>query len=621
MHPIGMPRRCPAHGLSGCSHTPDRESTVRRATLARFNPQEIEKYATNFLRAISGEKIEGVAPKVQKFLSESSQSASDLRENPLLLGLMIYIFNSRGDVPNNRPEIYKECSLLMFEKWDQRRDIRFSVPNDFYLIDLFSFLASKIFGDSEAEEGVDAQWLERTLREYFDEWYKDRSKSVVAARTLVDFITGRAWVMCEIGPGVFKFTHRTFLEYFFARRIEEEAESVRRLVAEHIYPRAVHAEWDVVTHLALQISTFRSGPKSKQAIEALMEQLDTPEVSVENRINYLHFFIRTLNYLVISEIEASRVCEAVCNKIMLLQHRAPIEIADLFHSLFEVKGVAADIIRPLVASVLHDAINGTESVKLMNARFVLSARVSGFRGYSQSIAGAFDFGLVRRTTRDSRASLKETLYEKSKTNIEDARSYFHIYRDRTLNLLTLHGMDFLLPSQVRQVYFDEKITGFLSVAASLKYVLKSNGHPSLANFGLTAEDANHIFNFLFSEMLENAESLSRKFSININTSNFEAIDSCFQVFIGISHSPKGLIRKLPELAAHFALLIVIRNGMEVGALVTEIEDRLRDRRYRRLYDGFNNSVEFFADKSNNPIVAEIISREGAKLGRIFSPDL
>ena len=77
--------------------------------------------------------------------------------------------------------------------------------------------------------------------------------------------------MCEIGPKVFKFTHRTFLEYFFAKRIEEEAGSVSALINEKIIDKIIKAQWDVVNHLSLQISTFRSGPKSIQAIESLLK--------------------------------------------------------------------------------------------------------------------------------------------------------------------------------------------------------------------------------------------------------------------------------------------------------------------------------------------------------------
>lgn len=83
----------------------------------------------------------------------------------------------------------------MFEKWDQRRDIIFKIPTDFDLLDLFSFLASKIFGSAETEDGVSREWLISELRLFFENWYLEKAKALQAARSLVEFITGRAWVM------------------------------------------------------------------------------------------------------------------------------------------------------------------------------------------------------------------------------------------------------------------------------------------------------------------------------------------------------------------------------------------------------------------------------------------
>ena len=258
-------------------------------TLSRFNKEEVRKFSQFLIRAVTGDKLAAAKLKADLFIAQTENTAGDLRENPLLLGLMVYIFNVRGDVPNNRPEIYKECSLLMFEKWDQRRDIIFELPTDFDMLDLFGYLASQIFGNAETEDGVSEEWLIQRLRNFFNAWYEDRARSVAAARILVEFITGRAWVMCEIGPGVFKFTHRTFLEYFFARRLEEEAGGVTALIQNHLVAKISQAQWDVVSHLALQITTFRSGPKSIQALDALLKAATEIKFEPREEINFLTF--------------------------------------------------------------------------------------------------------------------------------------------------------------------------------------------------------------------------------------------------------------------------------------------------------------------------------------------
>src|SRR5439155_8392285 len=115
-----------------------------------------------------GIKASAAKLKADKFLAQTNSLGDDLRENPLMLGLMVYLFIYRGDVPSNKPEIYKECATLMFEKWDQRRDIIFKIPVDFDLLDLFSYLASKIFGSADTEDGVSREWLVAQLRAFFE---------------------------------------------------------------------------------------------------------------------------------------------------------------------------------------------------------------------------------------------------------------------------------------------------------------------------------------------------------------------------------------------------------------------------------------------------------------------
>jgi len=127
---------------------------------------------------------------------------------------MLHIFLYRGDVSGNKPEIYKECATLMFEKWDGRRDfvVKDITKTDVELLDVFGYIANRTFGDASREEGVTRDWLTKQLRTYFEGWYIDRASANRAANSSVDFLVGRAWVMSEVGSGIFKFTHRTFLE-------------------------------------------------------------------------------------------------------------------------------------------------------------------------------------------------------------------------------------------------------------------------------------------------------------------------------------------------------------------------------------------------------------------------
>ena len=191
--------------------------------LEKFDEPEVSQYVTNFMRVVAEQPKEVAEEKAREFIRQTEQNAEDLRRNPLMLELMAWLFHMKGDVPSNRPEIYAECAMLMFEKWDKNRGILPDIPGDFDLLHLFSTIAAEIYGKPELAEGVQERWLRKTVIEFFEGLYEDKARAIEVGKSLVDFIVGRAWIMSEVGDKVFAFTHRTFLEYFFARSIDESS--------------------------------------------------------------------------------------------------------------------------------------------------------------------------------------------------------------------------------------------------------------------------------------------------------------------------------------------------------------------------------------------------------------
>lgn len=284
-------------------------------SLAHFNEDEIKHYTRKLLSAIKGAKEATLDSEVQLFLNQTSRTARDLRENPLMLALMVWIFAFKGDVPSNRPEIYKECATLMFERWDQNRGIIAKIPRDFELIDLFGFVAHEIFGKPNLEEGVSREWLLSKMNNYFVRWYENKSKAHATASSLVDFLIGRAWVMSEVGPSVFKFTHRTFLEYFYAKYLNAQVDSVSELVRRLKF-RIYGQQLDVVNHLSFQMFTFREPRKIHEAAIELTQLIGEDRENLSEISNALNFFARSLEYLLMSE-QQFKVCVAAMCKRMI----------------------------------------------------------------------------------------------------------------------------------------------------------------------------------------------------------------------------------------------------------------------------------------------------------------
>lgn len=530
-------------------------------TLSRFNDAEIEKFSVNLLSAISQHKPTAAKEQASKFLVQTEANAPDLRTNPLMLGLMLYIFIFKGDVPSNRPEIYKECSMLMFEKWDQRRGIVFEFPQDFDLLDLFGFLASRIFGDAEAEEGVSAEWLTREVRKFFSEWYSDRTRSVEAARTLVEFITGRAWVMCEVGPNTFKFTHRTFLEYFFARRIEEEAGSVKDLIQRNLYQKIVSAEWDVVNHLALQTSTFRSSPKSLQAIQALISpgNEEHSALSDDQKFNYLFFVARTLDYLVLPEVKVLEVCNFVLDELFSLREFNYQNACEVIHGLLKFSRSKSQIVAEHLSSKLAKIVSDDHDVNRTKAIYILGNFYAGFRARRLSPVNGEDFELVWKSLTPARNSAKPKMLDKARLDIVEARWFVYMFRSNVVELMSIHGLGLAVFNGDDVAPYE--INSLASVVATQYLLFLTTARRSLFDGERFEEsDITGAMEFIVTAMesLSVADDLDSFLLKNWNPISEEALLGLWDVFVYAASKPRGIVRRLPGVADAFFVLLVLQ---------------------------------------------------------------
>lgn len=409
--------------------------------LSKLRPSEIEKYAEKLIRAIGGG---GAKSKelASSFVKQTEAAASDLRENPLLLGLMVYIFMERGDVPDNRPAIYQACSQLLFMKWDQRREILFEYPDDFELLDLFGFLAVEIFGHPDVEDGVSDQWLLDRVRKFFFEWYRDQAKATSAAKALVTFVTGRAWVMCDVGPNVYKFTHRTFLEYFVARRLESESESVGHLL-KTLYPKVIAGEWDVVSHLALQIASG-NGPKATKAVEALHALLDATGRTLDEELNLLLFSARALEYLAISETRFEALAEAVMDRAADLATTASASGAIVYSTLL-ARSKKKLLVRELMSADIEKNLESADPKKKRFARLLMGA--CDFEYVRSFGSGAVGVGLGNSLLSELSAPLRPKFrvgfLEDALSDVDAARIYLLTYAADYVRLWERHGADLL----------------------------------------------------------------------------------------------------------------------------------------------------------------------------------
>ncbi|CDX60014.1 hypothetical protein MPL3365_300021 [Mesorhizobium plurifarium] len=305
--------------------------------LSQFNRDEVKRYTKSLISLIERKTLDQCEDQAEQFIIQTDSNASDLRRNPLMLGLMVWLFVAQGHVPRHKAAIYSECATLMFEKWDRDRGIRADIPDDFNLMQLFSELASSVFGNVELESGVTTSWLDKTMFEFFSRWYDDNARAGNAARRLREFITGRSWVMTDVGPDRYWFTHRTFLEYFFAKSISDRFDTVKRILYE-LRAKINAREWDVICHLAVQNICYQNSRKSEECVDVLINMQANRAIGFEKRQNILAFLANAVEYLVLSDGYARKV-------FRLLIEAADLEVPYIaFHT--ESPALVAARLRP-----------------------------------------------------------------------------------------------------------------------------------------------------------------------------------------------------------------------------------------------------------------------------------
>jgi len=161
------------------------------------------------------------------------------------------------------------------------------------------YLAYWMLTAGNISEGVTESLLVRQASEYLqDHNIEDPHEAEVAAREFVEFCRGRAWVFSDAGSTadgepLYKFTHRTFMEYFAAYHLTRMSDSPERL-ARVLISRVANAEWDVVAQLAVQIMDKHSEAGADRIFTHFLT--DRVRRSRKKRNNILGFLGRCLSF-------------------------------------------------------------------------------------------------------------------------------------------------------------------------------------------------------------------------------------------------------------------------------------------------------------------------------------
>lgn len=315
------------------------------------------------------------------FIKEANERASELITNPLLLTLIIIVHSRRREIPDNRSDLYAHCAELLFERWDGYRNITPHLPERYRLYDLLMHISSLLMDRAELGGRMSKTDLLTVARDFFVDDYVDNKvgRASEAAKLLVDHLVGRSWILHEVGENVFEFTHRTFLEFFYARHLETRYESVETLI-KAILQTVEDGSRSVSAHLSLQMKCKDKRTISTKAAVALSEFLEATPLQ-----SGLHFCVDTIEYLLPSADVLRRYVRAIALRtitqsngqalVRILSSKSPLN-ETVFSSALDAIGEIASIAKlKALNGVFEYVCSDEQDARLVGFRQILNETV------------------------------------------------------------------------------------------------------------------------------------------------------------------------------------------------------------------------------------------------------
>lgn len=342
-------------------------------TIGGFSEEQVELYVRNWFSIAPHFATGTLETNVTAFLSESNQ-VPDLRRNPLMLSLICMIYRGQNYIPENRLRVLEKCSELLFHRWDRSRSIVVNFRASAHVDDALCHLAYWMYQSVDAAEGVTERDLITEATSFLAGSFRSRPEAVEAAREFISFCKGRAWVFGEAGTTsngepIFKFAHRTFLEYFTAHELTRRVDTPEK-VGNELLPYVSRAEWDVVGQLAVQIVHSNTKNGSSRILKKLLG--DGRRRKVENELNLLSFVGRCLSFSPASP-DVSKFFIKKCLQNLLRQVEESSGDRISTDALDTLQNIHPDLLKYSqkdVQEALRDWLESTDSEKRRLARTI-----------------------------------------------------------------------------------------------------------------------------------------------------------------------------------------------------------------------------------------------------------
>jgi len=88
-----------------------------------FGSEDIEQFIVKWFACFHDQHKEAAAVELNAKVQKNARIQA-LAANPLLLSLIVLVYEAQLDLPDRRAELYKRCVDVLLTEWDARRNIR-----------------------------------------------------------------------------------------------------------------------------------------------------------------------------------------------------------------------------------------------------------------------------------------------------------------------------------------------------------------------------------------------------------------------------------------------------------------------------------------------------------------
>lgn len=199
--------------------------------VADFNESQIAVFAAKWFqdKPIRAESF-------IKYLDRNPRT-KQLTVNPLLLTLVCLAFEESGDCLSNRSELYKEGIDTLLKKWDSRRGIErdriYQKLSPQRKENLLSYIALNTF--KQKDYFFKTSVAEQYIGDYIQNLYQNTTapeELQLDSQAVLQSIEAQHGLLSERAKGIYSFSHLTFHEYFAAREIVFNSDSLATTLEE-----------------------------------------------------------------------------------------------------------------------------------------------------------------------------------------------------------------------------------------------------------------------------------------------------------------------------------------------------------------------------------------------------